>query len=191
MPENKVEFGLRNVHYATYTEAAGVVTFDTPIRIPGGVSITTTPRGETTEFYADDMLYYAASNNDGYDGTLTIAKLPEQFVVDALGEELDADDKVLNEFSDANGKPFALLFEFDGDVKATRHVLYNCNASRPGASSSTKTNTREPNTTELSLIASPIVLDGKRFVKTKTTPSTPDSVYNAWYTAVYKKTPQV
>jgi len=190
MPENKVEFGLRNVHYATYTDNAGVITFDTPIRIPGGVSLTTEPRGELTEFYADDMLYYTAENNDGYDGTLTIAKVPEQFAVDALGEELDEVDKVLNEYSDATGKPFALLFEFDGDLKATRHILYNCKASRPGDSSNTKTNTREPNTKELKLIASPIVMDGKRRVKTKTTPSTPDTVYNAWYTTVYKKTPQ-
>jgi phi13 family phage major tail protein len=191
--ENKVEFGLKNVHYAPYTETNGTITYETPVRIPGAVSLTTTPRGELTEFYADDIHYYVSSSNDGYDGTLTIALVPEQFAIDALGEELDSTDKVLNEFSNAKGKPFALMFEFDGDVKATRHVLYSCTVSRPGLSSSTKTNTKEANTTELTLIASPksLVPNAKSIVKTKTTPATPAAVYDAWYTSVYKKTPAV
>jgi phi13 family phage major tail protein len=191
MPENKVTFGLKNVHYATYTVTNGVVTYDTPIPMPGGVELTTEPRGDLVEFYADDMLYYSASNNQGYDGTLSIANIPEQFAIDCLGEELDEEDGVLNELADAKGKPFALLFEFDGDVKATRHVLYNCTANRPTVSSSTKTNTAEPNANELTFVASPIVIDGKRMVKTKTGATTPDTVYDAWYTAVYKKTPTV
>lgn len=192
MPENRIEYGLRNVHYAPYTEANGVVTFDAPIKIPGAVSLTTTARGDVTEFYADDMLYYSASNNQGYDGTLTIAHIPEQFLIDALGEELEETDKVLMEKPDKKGKRFALLFEFDGDVKATRHVLYNCTASRPGLSSSTKTATAEPNTKEITLIATSMDLtESLRLVKTKTTTATPDTVYNAWYDAVYKPTPAV
>lgn len=187
MPENKVTFGLKNVHYATYTETAGAVTFDTPIPIPGGVELTQEPRGDMAEYYADNMLYYSASNNQGYDGTLSIANIPQQFAVDALGEELDADDSVLNEYADAKGKPFALLFEFDGDVKAVRHVMYNCSANRPNVSSSTKTDTVEPNTNELTFVAAPIELDGKLFVKTKTTDSTPAAIYDAWYDTVYKK----
>lgn len=191
MPENKVTFGLKNVHYATYTELNGVVTFDAPIPMRGGVSLTTEPRGELVEFYAEDMLYYSASNNQGYNGTLSIANIPESFLINALGEELDETDKVLNELSDAKGKPFALLFEFDGDVKAVRHVMYNCTASRPNVSSTTKTNTAEPNTNELTFVSSPIVIDGKRMVKTKTSATTPTAIYDAWYTAVYKKTPAV
>src|SRR5690554_1416584 len=127
---NKVQFGLKNVHYAPYTIVDGVITYDTPIRIPGAVSLTLNPRGELTEFYADDMVYYSAENNQGYDGALSIATIPEQFAIDCLGEEKDDTDMVLTEKSTSKGKPFALLFEFDGDVKATRHVLYSCTARR-------------------------------------------------------------
>ncbi len=51
----------------------GAIKFGTPIPLPGAVELTFEPRGDLIEFYADDMLYYAASNNQGYDGTLSIA----------------------------------------------------------------------------------------------------------------------
>jgi len=184
---NKVVFGLKNVHYATFTENTdGTITYDAPKRIPGAVELALTPRGDMVEFYADDMLYYSAQNNQGYDGTLTIAVIPDDFAVDCLGEELDETDGVLTEKADAKGKPFALLFEFDGDEKATRHVLYNCTANRPNVNGATKTNTAEPQPNELTFVASPRSTD--RAVKVKTTANTPAAVYDAWYTAVYEKT---
>lgn len=184
--DNKVNFGLKNVHYATYeVGVGGAITYDTPIRIPGAVEISLEPRGDMTEFYADDMLYYSASNNQGYDGTLSIADIPEQFAIDCLGEEKDATDMVLTEKSTLKGQPFALLFEFDGDVKATRHVLYSCTANRPTISGATKTNTAEPQANELTFVSSPRATDYA--VKTKTTTTTPALVYDAWYTKVYEK----
>ncbi len=179
------------------------------------MELTFEPRGDLIEFYADDMLYYAASNNQGYDGTLSIATIPEKFAIDALGEELDETDGVLNELADAKGKPFALLFEFDGDVNATRHVMYNCSASRPTLASKTKTSSAEPNTNELKFVSSPIILapgedlwlkqkqhlkQRKKFTKIGTkkctlkTSSTKRSVivngkdnYNRWKTSPIKK----
>ncbi|QWU46367.1 major tail protein [Bacillus sp. NP247] len=189
MPENKVAFGLKNVHYAPYEVKDGVVTFGTPIPMPGGVELTFDPRGDLIEFYADDMLFYSASNNQGYDGTLSIASIPEQFAIDALGEQLDETDGVLNELADAKGKPFALLFEFDGDLKATRHVMFSCTASRPTIASKTKTSSAEPNTNELKFVSSPIDIAGNRMVKTKTTAKTTPAIYDNWYKKVYIKTP--
>ena len=185
MPENKVTFGLKNVHYSTITEAEGAITYGVPVAIPGGVEISLEPRGEMSEFYADDVLYYSADNNQGYDGTLNIANIPEQFSIDCLGESKDETDHVVTEKSNAVGKKFALLFEFDGDVKAIRHVLYHCSANRPKITSSTKTNTKEPNTNELTFVASPRITDLS--VKTKTTAQTPSLIYDNWYKKVYEK----
>ncbi|MED3036072.1 phage tail protein [Bacillus thuringiensis] len=191
MPENKVSYGLKNVHYVPYNVTDGVVTFKTPIPMPGAVELTNEPRGDLIEFYADDMLYYSADNNQGYEGTLNIATIPEQFAIDALGEQLDETDGVLNELADAKGQSFALLFEFDGDVKATRHVMYNCSASRPNISSKSKTNSAEPNTNELKFVASPLILapGGRPMVKTKTTSKTTQTIYDNWYKEVYVKKP--
>ena len=190
MPENKVIFGLRNAHYAVVTENAdGTFTYGAPVKLPGSTSITLTPRGETAELYADNMLYYSYAANQGYDATLTVARVTDAFRKDVLGEELDATDSVLTEKSTAKPKKIAFMFEFDGDAKATRHVLYNCDVTRPGISSSTKTNTVEPGTTDLSLIASP--RPENDVVKVSTTADTPAEIYDAWYTAVYEKTPAV
>ena len=184
--ENKVTFGLKNAHYVPIEEETEEsITYGTPVRIPGMVELTLEPRGEMTEFYADDMLYYTAANNQGYDGTLNIANIPDQFAIECLGEEKDETDEVITEKANKTGKDFALLFEFDGDVKATRHVLYKCSASRPSISSTTKTNTKEPNTNELSFVSSPRMTD--LAVKTKTTTNTPDNTYNNWYKKVYEK----
>lgn len=182
---NKVNFGLKNVHYAPIEEKDGEITYDTPIRVPGAVSLELTPRGELAEFYADNMLYYSASSNDGYDGTLSIANIPEQFAIDALGEEKDEDDGVLTEKADSKQKDFALMFEFDGDKKATRHVLYKCSANRPTVSGETTTNTKEPQPNELTFISSARETDYA--VKTKTTSETSEEIYDNWYDEVYEK----
>ncbi len=184
MSGNKVTFGLNNVHAAPFTVSNGVIEYDKPFPLPGGVELSLEPRGDMTQFYADDMLFYSAQNNQGYDGTLSVANITEQFAVEVLGEEKDSENGLLTEKSDAKPKNFALLFEFDGDKKATRHVLYNCTANRPTVSSSTKTGSVEPSPNELTFISSPRETD--KAVKTKTTVNTPQSVYDGWYDAVYE-----
>lgn len=187
MAENKVMFGLKNAHYAKVTIGTdGSITYGTPVALPGSTELALDPRGDMTEFYADDMLYYSADNNQGYDGTLTLANIPESFATDILGEVKDADDAVITEKADAKGSYFALMFEFDGDVKKIRHVLYYCKASRPSIGSSSKTDSVEPNTNELTFVSSPRPTDLS--VKTKTTTTTSDTIYNAWYSNVYEKT---
>ena len=77
---------------------------------------------------------------------------------------------------------FALLFEFDGDQKAIRHVMYNCTASRPTIESQTKESSIEPGTETLSIAADPRE-DG--LVKSRTGDDTSTATYNNWYKNVY------
>lgn len=186
MSENKVEFGLKNAYYSKITESQdGSITYGTPVKIQGSTSLTTDPRGDMTEFYADDILYYSADNNQGYDGTLTLARVPESFAIDILGEEKDEDDGVITESANAKGSHFAFMFEFDGDVKATRHVHYYCKASRTSVKGATKTASADPSTTDLKFVSSPRPTDYK--VKAKTSSTTSSNVYNNWYSNVYEK----
>ena len=78
---------------------------------------------------------------------------------------------------------FALLFEFDGDKKAIRHVMYNCSvSSRPTVESKTKEGTIEPGTETLSLTADARE-DG--LIKARTGSDTVDKTYQDWYKNVY------
>ena len=78
--ENKVKFGLKNVHVAAVTEGEdGAYTFETPERIKGAVSMALSPVGDTTSFYADDEEYFTSIANNGYDGTLEMALIPNDF----------------------------------------------------------------------------------------------------------------
>jgi phi13 family phage major tail protein len=183
MAENRVNFGLKNVHYSIVTYPAGVATYAVPVRLPGAVEMTVEPKGERADFYADDILYYTTSSNQGYEATLTIANITEEFRTDVMGEILEATDNVLTENADAKPREIALLFEFDGDTKAVRHLLYHCSVSRPSLNSATKTETTEPQTMELNMTAAPRPTDG--MVKRSTTDLTPALVYDAWYTTVY------
>ena len=167
---NKVKFGLKNVHYAMLTEAdGGEVTYGTPVAILGAVNLSMDAQGDTSTFYADDMAYYVTSANDGYSGDLEIAVIPDSFRKDVLQETEDDTDKILVENVNAEPKPFALLFEFAGDQKAVRHVLYNCAATRPSLTGATTTNTKEPSTETITITASPL---SSGVIKAKTTPGT-------------------
>ncbi|NJP41623.1 phage tail protein [Oscillospiraceae bacterium HV4-5-C5C] len=179
---NKIKFNICNVHYAPITIGTdGTVTFATPVAMPGAVSLSLDPNGEPESFYADGIEYYTINNNMGYDGDLELAMIPESFRTDILKETADS-NKVLVEDANSETGAFALLFEFDGDVKKIRHVLYNCSASRPKIESKTNEESREVQTETLSVKARPLA---SGYVKAKTGDSTTDATYNDWYKAVY------
>lgn len=185
MAKNKVKYNLKNTHYAVQTEGVdGEITFGTPVPIKGSVSIALDAQGEISPFYADGIVFYKTASNNGYEGDLEVALLPESFRTDVLGETLDS-KKVLIENADAVQKSFALLFEFDGDQKAIRHVLYNCAATRPSIESETKEDTVEPVTETLTISATALP-NGQ--IKAKTGDETDQQTYDGWYKTVYVPT---
>lgn len=183
MGSNKVKYNLKNVHAAKLTRTEdGGYEYETPKAIPGAVSISLDAEGDSSPFYADGIVYFRSVSNNGYSGDLEMALIPEWFRTEILREELDKNGVLVENSAVAEMEKFALLFEFDGDVRCIRHVLYNCTASRPSIESETKEDTIEPGTETLSLTADPRE-DG--LVKSRTGDSTSESTYAEWYKAVY------
>lgn len=187
MAENKVQYGLKNVYYAPITEetADGVPTYGTPVKWPGAVSLSLEAEGDTNTFRADNTDYYVISANNGYTGELETARIPDSFRTDILGEIEDGGG-MLVEDTDAAPVPFALMFQFEGDKRETRHVVYKCTAQRPTVESQTTDTEIEPQTETLEFTAQSVYSSalGTHIVKSKTTESTDSTVVAAWFTSV-------
>lgn len=191
MPEtaNKVKYGLKNVYFAPITaeSEAGVPTYGTPVAWPGAVNLSLDAEGDTNAFRADNIDYYVTASNNGYSGSLETALIPDSFRTAVLGEKTDTAGMIVED-AEANPVPFALLFQFEGDQKAIRHVLYNCTCSRPSLAGNTKEESIDPQTESLTISATSAKLfatDDREYVKARTSLDAVTSVYEDWFESVY------
>lgn len=176
---DKVKFGIKNVHI--FPQLTDAPTFGDVIKIPGAVSLSLDAQGDINKFYADNIVYYQTSANNGYEGDLEIALIPDE-VFEKIFNYVKDEDKVYTENSSKNVVPFAMTFEEDGDQTGTKFVLYNCTATRPSRSLATVEDSKEPTTQTLSISAAPLK-DGN--VMAMTSADTTVSVLNDWHTDVY------
>lgn len=179
MAENKVRFNLKNVHYAKMT---GAGTWATPVHVPGAVTLTLDPVGEITPFYADGITYYRSIGNNGYSGSLEMARYPDAMLEDIWGMTLGSTSKVLTENASTEPAEFALLYQIDGDADEEYYVLYSCSGTRPGIGSTTNTDTKNPQTQTSNITCG--ALSGGA-VLARTTADTPTATKAGWFTAVF------
>ena len=193
MSANKVKFGLKNVHYALVTETvatdgSGAInsSYGSLKALAGAVSLSLSSSASKSVFRADDSDYFVSYGQGGYEGDLEVARVNEDFLKDVLNLKAD-DDNILVEDSDAfkTVNYFALVFEFDGDQRQTKHCLYKCSASRPNIASQTtgEGGSIEPQTETLTITAVPRA-DADKYIHLQTQESTSTAVVEAWYTAV-------
>lgn len=187
---NKIKYGLKNVYYAIGSlQTNGSMTYSTPVPFPGAVSLSLEPQGENSPFYADNIVYWVGANNTGYQGDLEIARVIDSFKKDVLGMINDG-KSVLVEDANAPAVHFALLFQFEGDDKATKHVMYNCTATRPSAAGNTKAESIEPQTESVTITATSVynaTLDAD-IVKAEANGDSDSTTYSNWFNTVYLPT---
>ena len=187
---NKIKYGLKNVHYAIGSpQTNGSMTYSTPVPFPGAVSLSLEPQGDNSPFYADNIVYWVGASNTGYQGDLEIARVIDSFKKDVLGMINDG-KSVLVEDANAPAVHFALLFQFEGDDKATKHVMYNCTATRPSAAGNTKAESVEPQTESVTITATSVynaTLDAD-IVKAEANGDSDGTTYSNWFNTVYLPT---
>ena len=184
---NKVKYGLKNVFFAkaTIDATTNTATYATPVAWPGAVNLSLDAEGGTTKFRADNTDYWIGQANNSYSGDFESALIPDAFRKDILGEYEDSNG-VLVEDAEAKTVYFALMFQFEGDDKNMRHVMYKCSATRPSVSGATTDEEIEPQTETLTITAGAIhnASLNKDVVKARCGES--DTPYSSWFSAVYQ-----
>jgi len=182
MANNKVNYGLCRLYYSIITDNGESFAYGVPVAMPGAVNFSAEPKGEATEFEADNIVLYRSGGSEGYTITLTIANVPDEFITDVLGQTADSKKVVFENIRDS-AKKIAILGQFDGDVHAKRWVFFNCTPERYNWESETSMK-KNPKTITLTLAADP---DYNGDVKASTTADTDKAAYDGWFGAVYTK----
>lgn len=164
--KNKVRFGLKNVHVCPITEDAGAITYGMPVAWKGAKSLTLDPEGDTNTYYADNTAYFATNTNNGYSGSLEMSEIPEE-IEKMIFNVVTTEEGNLAE--DANLLPnnVALMFQFEGDVNATKYIFYKVVFSRPNVEGETKEESTDPKTTSMDITAIPVEKDDHQWVRSK------------------------
>ena len=185
---DKVLFGFKNVYYSKITESGTTITYGTPAKFStegaGGVSIALSPRGETFEKYADDVLWFADAVNQGYEGDLVLTNITDSFKKDIMKYTQDTNGALV-ESANTTFEKFALGFEVQGNEKPTRTWYYYCTVTRPNDEANTKEASMSTNDKTLNIIASPRPTDEKVKVTMKLS-TTNTTAYNGFFSSVYE-----
>ena len=187
MSANKVKYGLSNCYAAVATVDAttGEYTYGTPFRIPGAVNLSLSPSGDSNDFYADNLIYFNSTANQGYSGDLEIAMIPDEVRLQLLGEHQDQNGAFV-ETADDKQAVFAFGFQVEGDKKNRKFWYYNCTLTRPTAESATTEATITPQTDTLTLNAMPRLSDrAVRIFMEETTEN--KTAYDAFFNSVYEE----
>lgn len=155
MANNKVEFGISNLHVGTYTVADdGTVTMGTPYHQKGAVSFSPEQDSSSNPFYADDITYWNEYTEGEFSGDLVVAKFDDDFKKNFLGYKSLVDGGLAKVKGAV--KPAAYVaFELKGDAEKRRVIFYNCSFGAITREYTTIEDTKTPNTETL-----PITISG-------------------------------
>lgn len=180
----KVLYGIRKVYAAVLTETDGVITYGSPFALEGATGFSPEPQGDTSTFYADDKIYFRKVQNNGYEGELTLAVTPKEFLTQILGRIEDSNGAIIETSDDVTAR-FALMFEAEGDPKNRRFVYWDCTASRPSREHNTTEDSIEVGTESITITIAPRSTDNAIGAYMERTDENATE-YDGWFTNVYE-----
>ena len=186
MAENKVKFGLCDVHIFPIKDEE-TMTYDEGFALPGAVKLSVKPEGKASSFFADNYKYWSVSSNQGYSGDVEIALLTNEFKTKILGDIYNEQTGMLTELADAIAKPFGMTFRVDGDQTNSIISFYKCTVERPGSEYETKGEEISPKTDTFAITVLPCKIGDQLVTKSAIQKNESNaSIYNKALTDIQK-----
>lgn len=149
--KNIVEFGLSEVHIGTYEVGpTGTVTLGQAYKVPGAVELGLDPSTETSEFMADNVKYYVDYQDNGFEGSLEMARFTDEFKVKFLGYTKLTDGGIAL-LKGAKKPKVYIAFQGEGDAQSRRCILYNVALSSIKAKHKTVEKGKDPQTQSIDI----------------------------------------
>lgn len=145
----KIMFGIKNVHVAKLLNETEM-TFDTPKPLKGAVSLSVDIKQNTKTFYADDEEYVTITTVDEISGDLEVYYITDEMQM-YLFDLFKSQNGLMVETDKIVNSKFALLGEYETDVKKRRFCYYLVTFTRPNFEIKTKEGGINPNTQKISL----------------------------------------
>lgn len=116
--KNKIEFGLSNLYFAPLARTTGsdgsvTYSYDNPVRLQGVQSMTQESQGETSNIYAEDMVWFTYTSNNGYSGELVFVTFTDE-IRENIFKYAKTADGLLVERADIQPAEGALLYQCQG-----------------------------------------------------------------------------
>ena len=146
----RTRYGLKNVHIAVWDEDTS--TYGSWIAIPGAVSLTTDIEVNTSDFYADDVIYDTTNSVLKESGTIEFAALEDSIYRTLLGDVTNASGLTYTT-TDPKNISVALGYEVNGNMGKMRGIRYNVKFTYPSDEANTMNENTSPDTVTLSYTA--------------------------------------
>lgn len=186
----KTVYGFRDVVYSKITENSdGSFTYGEVKSFlqqgVGGKNIQLSPDGNLEQYYADDMVWEEAEENNGYTGSFTLTDLSDDFLKEIMNWEEDANG-VLFENADKKPNKFALGFRVSGNKVARKTWYYNCSCGRTNDDHATNETNKTYAEPQVELRARP--KPDTRLVKGRIElNSDNENLFNSFFDSVYER----
>ena len=113
--------GFENLYYAELTKDDETgVTYGTPKKFPGAVSINENAQSNTAELYADNRLWASKAVFSKGEVELVVADLPISIYAELCGHTIDSHGKIIHNANDV-APHFALMGEFKKEDGTKRY----------------------------------------------------------------------
>lgn len=149
--KNKVEFGLSQLHVGTYElDDYGDVVLGPAYHQKGAVSLSVDAESDSNDFYADNVKYWSNFSDNGFTGSIEVAKFDRDFLTQFLGYVQLADGGI-GKVKGAKTPNVYIAFQTEGDSEARRVIMYNCALGAISREYSTTEDSIEPVTESVEL----------------------------------------